>query len=846
MNSFEKEGRNRLLQLPRLIGAIVLSTAAALIAQHAARPALGPLYALPNGWRITPAGRSVELSDMVLKLLPSPDAQRVLALQGGYNAEGVAALDAATGTILQRLQLPAAWLGMAWSPDGGRLYVSGGNGNGNKPYLAPIYVFSFQDGRLSSEPVSRLTVTGRPADVYWAGLQHDPARRLLYAANRGTTTAAGSVVVFDTSSETVVGSIPVEVNPYELALSRDGRTLYVSNWASASVSVVDTTARTLTARIPVDGNPNDMKLASDGRLFVSCANHNSVVVVDTTTRRPVEEISTALFPQAPEGATPNALALDEAAKLLFVANADNNDVAVIDISHPGHSEVLGFIPSGWYPSALAVAGGKLYIGNSRGFGSFPTPNGPGSPLPKPGPGDYSIRGLRRGTISIVSLAHYKEDLSVWTKQVYDNTPYRDALLTRAAAPPSPSVIPQQVGAMSPIEHVVYIIKENRTYDQILGDLPQGDGDARFAIFGREVTPNHHALAEQFVLLDNLYADGEVSAVGHSWSDSAYATDFAEKLWPPTYSGRSQAALTEAYVPEGGHIWDLCRRKGLTYRSYGEYAIQVSGGAQIEAAPGAGALYGHYAEGYRRPGMRDTENAALFLKEFDAYEANFGSSDPGKRMPNFVIMSLPEDHTKGTKTGAFTPRACVASNDYALGQIVDRLSHSRYWPKMAIFIIEDDAQDGPDHVDARRTVGFAISPYIHRKLVDHTQYSTSSILRTIELLLGLPPMSQFDAAATPLYASFGTTADSTPYDALPPRIDLNQKNTLEAYGALASNRMDFADVDRAPMYELNEILWKSIKGADSVMPLPVHRYRCCGPSAPDADDDDTPTASSSRK
>ena len=846
MNSFEKEGRHRLLQLPRLIGAIVLSTAAALIAQHAARPALGPLYALPNGWRITPAGRSVELSDMVLKLLPSPDAQRVLALQGGYNAEGVAALDAATGTILQRLQLPAAWLGMAWSPDGGRLYVSGGNGNGDKPYLAPIYVFSFQDGRLSSEPVSRLTVAGRPADVYWAGLQHDPARRLLYAANRGTTTAAGSVVVFDTSSETVVGSIPVEVNPYELALSRDGRTLYVSNWASASVSVVDTTARTVTARIPVDGNPNDMKLASDGRLFVSCANHNSVVVVDTTIRRPVEEISTALFPQAPEGATPNALALDEAAKLLFVANADNNNVAVIDISHPGHSEVLGFIPSGWYPSALAVAGGKLYIGNSRGFGSFPTPNGPGSPLPKPGPGDYSVRGLRRGTISIVSLAHYKEDLRAWTKQVYDNTPYRDALLTRAAAPPSPSVIPQQVGAMSPIEHVVYIIKENRTYDQILGDLPQGDGDARFAIFGREVTPNHHALAEQFVLLDNLYADGEVSAVGHSWSDSAYATDFAEKLWPATYSGRSQAALTEAYVPEGGHIWDLCRRKGLTYRSYGEYAIQVSGGAQIEAAPGVGALYGHYAEGYRKPGMRDTDNAALFLKEFDAYEANFGNSDPGKRMPNFVIMSLPEDHTKGTKTGAFTPRASVASNDYALGQIVDRLSHSRYWPKMAIFIIEDDAQDGPDHVDARRTVGFAISPYIHRRLVDHTQYSTSSILRTIELLLGLPPMSQFDAAATPLYASFGTTADSTPYDALPPRIDLNQKNTLAAYGALASNRMDFADVDRAPMYELNEILWKSIKGAASAMPLPVHRYRCCGPSAPDADDDDTPTASSSRK
>ncbi len=497
---------------------------------------------------------------------------------------------------------------------------------------------------------------------------------------------------------------------------------------------------------------------------------------------------------------------------------------MVSIQQPGKSEVLGFIPAGWYPTSVLAAGGKLYIGNSKGLGSYPDPDAPGSPLSKPGQGDLSLKGLRRGSITIVDLDKWKSNLRKWTRQVYANTPYNDELLARAHAPAVPSVIPREVGAPSPIRHVVYIIKENRTYDQVLGDMPKGNGDPRLTLFGREVTPNHHALADQFVLLDNLFADGDVSAVGHSWSDAAYATDFAEKRWPPVYSGRSEAALSEAYVPAGGYIWDMCKKKGLTYRSYGEYAIQVSAGAEIESAPGAGNLYGHFAEGYRRGSMRDTDNAAVFLKEFDEFEKNYDSSDAARRMPNFVIMSLPEDHTKGTRPGAFTPKACVASNDYALGQIVDRLTHSRYWPEMAIFIIEDDAQDGPDHVDARRTEGFAISPYIRRGSVDSTMYSTSSMLRTMELLLGLPPMSQFDAAATPMYASFGTTADLSPYQALAPRIDLNQKNTALAYGARASQQMDFDDVDRAPMSALNEILWKSIKGADSPMPLPVHRFR----------------------
>ena len=245
---------------------------------------------------------------------------------------------------------------------------------------------------------------------------------------------------------------------------------------------------------------------------------------------------------------------------------------------------------------------------------------------------------------------------------------------------------------------------------------------------------------------------------------------------------------------------------------------------MQASPGAEALYGHVAPRFKLPGMRDTDNVAEFIREFDEYEKNFDSPDAARRLPNFIVMSLPENHTRGTAPGAFTPVAMVANNDYAVGMLVERVTRSKYWPKMAVFIIEDDAQNGSDHVDARRTVGLAISPYIRRKTVDSTLYTTSSMLRTIELLLGLPPMSQFDAAAMPMYAAFGTTPDLTPPDpAIKPQVDVNAKNTKLAWGAKKSMQMDFSDVDRTDMFELNEVIWKSVRGANSKMPEPVHSF-----------------------
>jgi hypothetical protein len=354
-------------------------------------------------------------------------------------------------------------------------------------------------------------------------------------------------------------------------------------------------------------------------------------------------------------------------------------------------------------------------------------------------------------------------------------------------------------------------------------MPEGNGDPSLVMFGEEVTPNHHKLARQFVLLDNLYCNGQVSRDGHPWSTSAYNTDYVARDWTLTYSGRpgvdddDEGNLSN---PPSGYIWDACSRAGLSYRSYGEYGRRVSqpdGTVIMEGrVPG---LIGHTCPNYgvdpsgRR--LRDPENVDVFLQEFAEFEKN-------GTLPRFMIVSLGEDHTSGTSPGAFTPQACVASNDLALGRLVQTVSRSKSWPEMAIFVIEDDAQNGPDHVDAHRTVGLVISPYTKRKYRDSTHYTTSSMLRTMELILGLPPMSQFDAAATPMFNSFTSEADTTGYEAEPARIDLNAVNTRLAYGAERSALMDFSEYDRINDFELNEILWFAVKGSAAPLPPAVRR------------------------
>jgi YVTN family beta-propeller protein len=613
-----------------------------------------------------------------------------------------------------------------------------------------------------------------------------------------------------------------------VVVGRNGALLYVSDWADRAVLAVRPEDLRTVAKIQVGEHPNQLALhPKDDRLFVACASSNCVSVIDTKRGHVTETIYTALFPRAPEGSTPDALAVAPDGKTLYVANADNNCVAVIDIAVPSKSQVKGFIPTGWYPTAVAVTPDNktLLVGVGKGNQTKANPiykdSQKGAPSGRDLPFPY-IGTTLSGALSLVPVPEEKQ-LAEYTAAVYRNCPYSDRLLSNAPSRHK-TAIPTRVGDPSPIKYVLYIIKENRTYDQVFGDLKKGNGDPSLVMFGEEVSPNHHKLAEEFVLLDNLYCNGQVSRDGHPWSTMAYHTDYIARDWHLTYSRRAgvddddEGNLQKA---PSGYLWDACARHGLSYRSYGEYGRRVSqpdGTLKMEGAvPG---LVGHMCPDYgfpRAPGQRsrDTDNVEIFLKEYRAFEK-------AGTMPRFIVMSLGEDHTSGTTPGAFTPQACVASNDLALGRLVEAVSQSKLWPQTAILVIEDDAQNGPDHVDAHRTVGLVISPYTKRRHVDSTQYSTVSMIRTIELILGLPPLSQYDAAARPMFESFTDQPDLTPYRHVPARIDLDAKNTKLAYGAERSRKMDFSEYDRIDDFELNEILWRSIKGKNAPLPPAVRR------------------------
>jgi hypothetical protein len=561
-------------------------------------------------------------------------------------------------------------------------------------------------------------------------------------------------------------------------------------------------------------------------------------VIDTRRGIVIESISTSLFPLAPAGSTPDALVISPDGEWLYVANADNNCVAAIEIEDIRKSLVRGFIPTGWYPTSIAMTpdGKNLLVGVGKGLQSKGNPLFTKQELEESEknqqrPGAQSlypyIGTTLSGAISVVPVPD-EDQLKAYTQIVYKNCPYSDDQLT-AAPSTEKTAIPTKVGDPSPIKYVIYIIKENRTYDQVFGDLaigerPKGNGDPTLCMFPREVTPTHHKLAEEFVLLDNLYCNGQVSRDGHPWSTAAYHTDYIARDWHLTYSRRKGVDDDDDENLEnspGGYLWDSCARAGLSYRSYGECGRRVSDSAgamtMVGRVPG---LIGHICPEYgvsTKPGerVRDTGNVKVFLKEYAEFVRT-------KSMPRFIVMSLGEDHTSGTRTGAYTPRACVASNDLALGQLVDHVSHGPLWNETAIFVIEDDAQNGPDHIDAHRTVGLVVSPYTKRNHLDSTQYSTVCMIRTIELILGLPPLSQYDAASRPMFHSFTDRANSAPYKHLPAEIDLNEMNDRLAYGAERSNLMDFSEYDKIDDFELNEILWCSIMGPDTPQPPAVRR------------------------
>ncbi|MBZ5496154.1 MAG: bifunctional YncE family protein/alkaline phosphatase family protein [Acidobacteriia bacterium] len=765
-------------------------------------------FLLPNGWSLTPAGEQIDVGDLPLALLLHPDGKHLLVANNGYSTQSVDVINLDSKKIVSRARVEMAWLGLAVSRDGTTVYAGGGMSN-------TILRFSFTSGRIASIPA--ITVGGRKADVYPGGLCVAGSR--LYVANN----LSNDVAAVDLQTGTVLWRAEVGNHPYTCTVAPDGRTVYVSVWGAAQVAVVDTASMRVTARIPTDDHPNALAFSADSRrLFVANANSNTISAIDLETHKVQERISVALYPDSPAGSTTNALAVSPDGTRLYAANADNNDVAVINIASRGESRVLGFIPAGWYPTALAVSpdGKTLYVANGKGSRSFPNPKGPQPTQERTADTQY-IGQLMMGSVSVVPIPD-GASLRRYTAQVYKNTPYSEKKRLSVPAQGA-SAVPARVGATSPIRHVIYIIKENRTYDQVFGDIAEGNGDSSLTLFGEEVTPNHHALAREFVLLDNFYADAEVSADGHNWSMGAYATDYVEKTWPSQYSSRRRTydyeGGTPIAAPSAGYIWDACKRGGISYRSYGEWVVNGAGPRGISVAR-PGALEGHIDPQYRGFDLAysDLDRAQRFLDELKRFESEGA-------MPRFQVVRLGNDHTQGTRAGSLTPRAFVAQNDRALGRLVEGVSHSRFWSSTAILVIEDDAQNGPDHVDSHRTVAFAISPYVKRKTVDSTMYSSTSMLRTIELILGLPPMSQYDAAATPMFTSFGTEADPTPYNARAARVSLTETNPPDAPGAKRSMEMNFKDADSAPDIEFNEIIWKSIKGKDSTMPAPVRSVFC---------------------
>lgn len=770
---------------------------------------------LPNGWSLTPLGQSVPLGDLPLNMAVSPNGGKRLAVtNNGQSTQTIQLIDIAGKNVLSEVVIPKSWVGLRFTPDGKRLLASGGNDN-------RVVIYDVSGDKLQKIDS---VVLGKPWPnrLSVAGIETDKSGATLYAVTKDDS----ALYVCDLATKQVKNRIKLPAEAYTCLRSPVSDEVFITIWGGEKIVIYDPKQQKLTGEISTGSHPSDMTFTRNGKtLFVANANDNSVSVIDVKTRRVVETLNTALFPDAPAGSTPNGLALTSDNKTLLVANADNNCLAVFDVEKTGKSRSLGFIPTGWYPTSVKVVGKTVLVANGKGFASKANPKGP-NPFKRREADTEYIAGLFKGALSIFDMPK-PPAITALSKLVYQNTPYTKEKEKAAVGQTSASPIPTRVGEKSAaIKYVFYIIKENRTYDQVFGDMPGGNGDTSLCLFPEHVTPNQHALAREFVLLDNFYVDAEVSADGHNWSTAAYATDYVEKTWPTSYGGRGgtydyEGSRPVAY-PKKGFIWDYCQRAGLRYRSYGEF--------EAYSKRKGSALDGRFAPNYPDYDLtiKDIDRVEIWKKDLDSLIGR-------NAVPHFSSIRLGNNHTSGARIGAPTPTAHVADNDLAVGRFVEYLSKSPIWKESAVFILEDDAQNGADHVDAHRSPALVISPYTKRNHVEHTAYSTSGMLRTMELILGLPPMSQYDAAARPMFACFTNTPTLTPYTHIPARVDLDAKNTAMTEPARQSEKIDLRYADKIDDRLFNEIIWKTVKGEHSVMPAP--RRGAFLTVAGDDDDDD---------
>ena len=754
-------------------------------------------YRLPNGWAVSPAGRLFDLpGDMPANILVSSDGASAIVNTCGYHDHSVSEIDLATGTIVWSKKYDMSWIGLAETPEGDVLTSAGKVDKGGQ------LVYNARPARAHQVPMHStypwIDATAVPAGQGFASGIAVTAAGVIYVLN----IQSDQILEYDGSGK-LLASAKTGYRPYGLAFVPGERFIAVSNWGDQSVSFIDAHTLTEARRVSVGQHPCSIVAAPDGRVFVSNAGDVTVSVIGKT-GAVQETIRTGLQMRQHLGSTPVAITLSQDGKSLYVANAGENCVTVVDTSTPGRSRVLGLIPTDRYPSAVAITpdGQKLLVATAKGdYGPNATDLDDPSKHTTQNAGYTYIGNQLKGRLAVIDIPTPGK-LKAYTAQVLKNADHGQSNLLTSA---QKADIEQN--ALHKIHHVVYIIKENRTYDQVLGDVAKGNGDANLTLFGAAVTPNVHALVEKFVLLDNLYTDGEVSQCGHQWTDAAYANDYTEKQWVLSYSGKGEVESDKRlFASPGDYIWNLARKHGKTAMVYGEYVNlqEDHESAEAELVPHLGELgFSPEFDKIWKAGARDPQKVDLFLSDMR-------QAEKAGKWYDFMVMALPEDHTKGLSPGALSPQAMAASNDQAVGKLIEGISHSQFWKDTAVFIIEDDAQNGPDHVDSHRTEGMVVSPYIRRGLVDSSHYTTSSMLRTMELILGLPPMTEYDALATPMFGAFSTVPDISPFTLLPPQTDLNKRNPTKGALEARSAKLDFSDLDRADPDKLNHILWEACK------------------------------------